>query len=85
MPIQQSVDVAVPIREAYDQWTRFEDWPEFMHRVESVQQVDDSTVHFATKIWGVNKEFEAEIVEQRADERRSTPTVAGGARSKRAT
>lgn len=69
MPIQQSVDVAVPIEEAYDQWTRFEEWPEFMHRVDSVQQVDDSTVHISTKVWGVTKEFEAEIVEQRPDER----------------
>jgi len=69
MPIQQSIDVAVPIREAYGQWTRFEDWPKFMHRVEGVQQVDDAKVHIATKVWGVNKEFEAEIVEQRPDER----------------
>ena len=69
MPIQQSVDVAVPIDEAYDQWTRFEEWPEFMHRVDSVQQVDDSTVHFSTKVWGITKEYEAEIVEQRPDER----------------
>jgi uncharacterized membrane protein len=69
MPIQQSVDVAVPINEAYDQWTRFEDWPEFMHRVDSVQQTDDSTVHFSTKVWGITKEFDAEIVEQRPDER----------------
>lgn len=69
MPIQQSVDVAVPINEAYDQWTRFEDWPEFMHRVDSVQQVDDSTVHISTKVWGITKEFDAEIVEQRPDER----------------
>ena len=69
MPIQQSVDVAVPIDEAYDQWTRFEEWPEFMHRVDSVQQVDDSTVHISAKVWGVTKEFDAEIVEQRPDER----------------
>lgn len=69
MPIQQSIDVAVPIEEAYDQWTRFEDWPEFMHRVDSVQQTDDSTVHFSTKVWGITKEFDAEIVEQRPDER----------------
>jgi uncharacterized membrane protein len=69
MPIQQSVDVVVPIDEAYDQWTRFEDWPEFMHRVDSVQQKDDSTVHISTKVWGVTKEFDAEIVEQRPDER----------------
>jgi uncharacterized membrane protein len=69
MPIQQSVDVAVPISEAYDQWTRFEDWPKFMHRVDSAQQIDDSTVSMSTKVWGVTKQFEAEIVEQRPDER----------------
>jgi uncharacterized membrane protein len=69
MPIQQSVDVAVPIGEAYDQWTRFEDWPKFMHRVDSAQQIDDSTVSISTKVWGVTKQFEAEIVEQRPDER----------------
>ena len=69
MPIQQSVDVAVPISEAYDQWTRFEEWPKFMHRVDSAQQIDDSTVSFSTKVWGITKQFEAEIVEQRPDER----------------
>jgi len=69
MPIQQSVDVAVPLKTAYNQWTRFEDWPEFMHRLESVDQIDDSTVAFQTKIWMVKKRFEAEILEQRPDER----------------
>lgn len=69
MPIQQSMDVAVPLKTAYNQWTRFEDWPDFMHRVESVDQVDDATVAFQTKVWGIKKRFEAEILEQRPDER----------------
>jgi uncharacterized membrane protein len=69
MPIQQAVDVAVPLRVAYDRWTRFEDWPEFMHRIENVEQVDESKVAFRTKIWGIKKRFEAQIVEQRPDER----------------
>ena len=69
MPIQQSVDVAVPIKTAYNQWTRFEDWPDFMHRLESADQVDDATVAFQTKVWGIKKRFEAEIKEQRPDER----------------
>jgi uncharacterized membrane protein len=69
MPIQQSVDVAVPIKEAYNQWTQFEDWPDFMHRLESVDQADDTTVTFQTKVWGIKKRFEAEILEQRPDER----------------
>jgi uncharacterized membrane protein len=69
MPIQQAVDVAVPVSVAYDHWTRFEDWPEFMHRIENAEQVDDATVSFQTKIWGISKRFEADIVEQRPDER----------------
>ena len=69
MPIQQAVDVAVPIKVAYNLWTQFEEWPTFMHRVESAEQVDDSTVAITTKAWGVTRRFEANIVEQRPDER----------------
>jgi uncharacterized membrane protein len=69
MPIQQSTDVAVPVSVAYNAWTQFEDWPRFMHRLESVEQLDDSTVGFSAKIWGINRRFEADIVEQRPDER----------------
>ena len=69
MPIQQSIDVAVPIKRAYNYWTSFEDWPEFMHRIESAEEVDDTTVSFQAKIWGINKRFEAEVVEQHPEER----------------
>jgi uncharacterized membrane protein len=69
MPVQQSVDVAVPVETAYNQFTQFEDWPEFMHRVTRVTQEDDCTVSFATKIWTRTREFKAEIETQRPDER----------------
>ncbi len=69
MPIQQSVDVAVPIKRAYNYWTSFEDWPEFMHRIENAEEVDNTTVSFQAKIWGISKRFEAEIVEQHPEER----------------
>ncbi|MEA2310479.1 MAG: hypothetical protein QOE28_447 [Solirubrobacteraceae bacterium] len=69
MPIQQSVDVAVPIETAYNQFTQFEDWPNFMHRVTRVTQSDDTTIDFASKIWGKTKEFQAKIDTQRPDER----------------
>ena len=69
MPVQQSMDVAVPIETAYNQWTQFEEWPNFMHRVTRVTQEDPCTVSFATKIWGKTKEFEAKIETQRPDER----------------
>ena len=69
MPIQQSVDVAVDLETAYNQFSQFEDWPQFMHRVTNVSQDDETTIHFTTKIWGKTKEYEAKIVTQRPDDR----------------
>jgi hypothetical protein len=70
MPVQQAIDVAVPLETAYNQWTQFEDWPNFMHRVTRVtQEDDDCSVSFATKIWGRTREFVADIETQRPDER----------------
>ena len=69
MPIQQSVDVAVELETAYNQFTQFEEWPQFMHRVTNVSQDEDETIRFSTKIWGKTKEFEAKIVTQRPDDR----------------
>jgi uncharacterized membrane protein len=69
MPVQQSVDIGVPIESVYNQWTQFEDWPTFMHRVTRVTQEDDCTVSFATKIWGKTKDFTAKIETQRPNER----------------
>jgi uncharacterized membrane protein len=77
MPIQQSIDVAVSLQEAYNAWTQFEDWPQFMHRLDRVTQEDDTHVSFKTKIWGISKEFEAEIVEQRPDDRIKWRVVEG--------
>src|SRR3954452_20948551 len=69
MPIQQSVDVAAPIEVVYDQFTLFEEWPKFMHRVERVEQKDDAHVTFHEKVWLWRRSWDAEIVEQRPDER----------------
>ena len=69
MPVQQAMDVAVPIETCYNQWTQFEDWPSFMHRVTRVTQEDPCSVSFTTKIWGKSKQFTAEIETERPDER----------------
>jgi uncharacterized membrane protein len=66
---EKSVDVAVPIRTAYDQWTQFEEFPRFMSDVESVTQLDDRRLHWVVKIAGVQREFDAEITEQNPEER----------------
>ncbi len=69
MPVQQAVDIGVPLQAAYDQWTQFEDWTQFMHRLDRVTQEDDCTVSFRAKVWGMSKEFVAQIEEQRPGER----------------
>jgi uncharacterized membrane protein len=67
--IEQSIEVAVPVRTAYNQWTQFEEFPRFMEGVEEVRQVDDTHLHWRTKVGGREQEFDAEITEQRPDER----------------
>src|SRR3954449_12794932 len=69
MPVQQAIDVAVPLETAYNQWTQFEEWPNFMHRIDRASQEDETHVSFKAKIWGISREFTAEILEQRPDER----------------
>jgi uncharacterized membrane protein len=69
MPVQQAVDVAVPLEVAYNQWTQFEEYPNFMHRVDSASQEDDANVTFTEKMWNFSRDFKAEIVEQRPNER----------------
>jgi ribosome-associated toxin RatA of RatAB toxin-antitoxin module len=67
--IERSIDVRVPVRTAYDQWTQFETFPQFMEGVEHISQTDDVHTHWRTNIAGVKREFDAEITEQRPDER----------------
>ena len=70
MPVQQSVDVAVPLETAYNQWTQFEDWPEFMHRVTRVTQEDDCTVNVANRLF---MECLAGLAAKRRDAAGGTP------------
>jgi hypothetical protein len=69
MPVQQAIDIGIPVTEAYNHFTQFEEWPKFMHRVQSVSQDDDTHLKFKTKIWLFSREFTAEIEEQRPNER----------------
>jgi len=75
--IVESVDVAVPVRTAYNQWTQLEQFPQFMEGVEEVRQVDDTLTHWRIKIGGVEREFDARITEQHPDERVAWNSVNG--------
>jgi uncharacterized membrane protein len=78
--VVKSVDVHVPIRTAYNQWTQFESFPKFMNGVESVTQLDDKRTHWVTKVGGVRREFDAEITEQHPDDRIAWKSIGGETR-----
>ncbi len=67
--VEKTIDVDRPLRTVYDQWTQFEDFPRFMEGVEEVHQLDDKTLHWRARIAGKAEEWEAEIVDQKPDER----------------
>jgi uncharacterized membrane protein len=67
--ITQSIDVHVPVRTAYNQWTQFEEFPQFMDGVERVDQLDDTRLHWVAKVGGKQKEWDAKITEQTPDQR----------------
>jgi uncharacterized membrane protein len=75
--IQESVDVAVPVSVAYNQWTQFEEFPRFMEGVESVRQIDDTHLHWRADIGGVSRDWDAEITEQHPDERVAWKATSG--------
>ena len=75
--VQKSIEVKVPIRTAYDQWTQFEEFPNFMEGVEKIDQVSDTRTHWVTEIAGLEREFDAEITEQVPDKRIAWRAVDG--------
>lgn len=67
--IVKSIEVNVPVKTAYNQWTQFEEFPKFMEGVEQVKQIDDKRLHWKANIGGKTEEWDAEITEQIPDQR----------------
>jgi uncharacterized membrane protein len=68
LPIQRWTDVAVPIEKAYAAWTKFDEYPKFMHRVLNVEKKDERRVSWQEKIWFSTRQWEGEITERRKNE-----------------
>ena len=79
--IEHGIEVDVPVRTAYNQWTQFEEFPSFMDGVEEVRQLDDTHLHWRVSQDGHEVEFDTEITEQLPDERVAWKTTAGSAHS----
>lgn len=75
--ISEAIDVHVPVRTAYDQWTMFEEFPRFMEGVERIEQVDDRRMHWVAQIAGQRREWDAEVTEQIPDERVAWTSISG--------
>ncbi len=62
--IEKSIEVKVPVHTAYNQWTQFEDFPQFMEGVEDVRQIDNTHLHWRARFGGKVEEWDAEIDDQ---------------------
>ena len=65
--VEKSIEVEAPLQRVYNQWTQFEQFPQFMGGVEEVKQLSDTSLHWVAKIAGVKREWDAAIVEQVPD------------------
>src|SRR5947209_19951386 len=79
--ITKWIDVNVPVRTAYNQWTQFESFPSFMENVDEVRQLDDTHLHWNATINGKTQEWDAEITEQNPDERVAWRSTSGAPNS----
>jgi uncharacterized membrane protein len=75
--VTKHVDVDVPVRTAYNQWTQFESFPRFMEGVESVTQMGDKRLRWKAKVGGKTEEWDAEITEQHPDHRIAWRSTSG--------
>jgi uncharacterized protein YndB with AHSA1/START domain len=69
LPIQRWTDVAAPIDDVYEAWTKFDQFPQFMHRVLNVEQKDRDKISWSEKIWFSKRQWEGRVTERRKNER----------------
>ena len=75
--IEESIDINSPLRAVYDHWTQFERFPSFMEGVTEVRQLDATHLHWVAEIAGHRHEWDAEVTEQKPDERVAWRNVDG--------
>ena len=75
--VEKSIEVELPVSTVYNQWTQFEEFPQFMEGVESVTQLDDTRLHWVAEIAGTRREWDAEIIDQQPDRRIAWRSIDG--------
>lgn len=66
--VRESIDVAVPVRVAYERLCHFEDYPQFMSGVQQVTQLSENMAHWVMDLGGRQTEFNARVTERRPGE-----------------
>jgi uncharacterized membrane protein len=75
--VEKSIEVNVPVHSAYNQWTQFESFPQFMEGVEEVRQEGDTNLHWKAKVMGKQEEWNAKITEQVPDRKIAWHSTSG--------
>jgi uncharacterized membrane protein len=82
--VEQSIDVNVDVSTAYGQWTRFESFPQWMEGVASVEQLDDTRLHWVAKVRSEfatveneTREWDAQVTARIRDQRISWESIPG--------
>ncbi len=75
--VEKSILVNVPVSTAYNQWTQFEDFPQFMNGITSVTHVSDDTLQWVAQIAGIKRQWEAKILQQVPDEKVAWAATSG--------
>lgn len=75
--VAESIEINVPVKSAYNQWTQFEDFPQFMKSVKEIRQLDDKHLHWVANVAGETKAWDVEITEQIPDKRIAWRSITG--------
>lgn len=79
--VEKTIDVDLPVRTVYDQWTQFEEFPQFMDGIDEVRQIDDKRLHWKASIAGKDEEWDAVITEQTPDRQVAWQSTSGAENS----
>jgi uncharacterized membrane protein len=77
LPIQRYTDVGAPIGKVYEAWTKFDEFPRFMHRVLNVEQKDNDKISWQEKIWFSKRQWEGRVTERKKNDRIVWTTSSG--------
>ena len=75
--VEKTLVVDMPVSTVYNQWTQFEEFPQFMGAVEKITQLGDDRLEWVAEMGGVRRQWVAKILEQVPDQKVAWAAVEG--------